>query len=230
MKRRILKTTLPSFTLFLLALMVSSCVDTLKPDYFDVIESEKVVYSNDFGELDLAGFENGRLFIWRGDTIAGYYRNEEVAVNLNNLPPHNYLKITFEILIHDSWDGNPNDGEISGPDYWYMGYDDTEVFRTTFSNSPCESTYCLYQSYPNSYFRQNRPKTGATQTNLPGLCSFGAFNNYTTRYKISKIIEHNNDYIRIYAGGDLKQTNAIDPVCDESWSISGVEVVAFQVI
>ncbi len=228
MKRRILNNIIPGVALFLLSVLVSSCVDTLKPNYFDVIESEKVVYSNNFGDLNLAGFENGRLFIWRGDTVAGFYHNEEVAINIDNLPSHNYLKITFEILIHDSWDGNPDDG-ISGPDYWYMGYDDTEIFRTTFSNSPCESTYCLYQSYPHPFFRQNRPKEGAIQTNLPGLCVFGAFNNYTTRYKISKLFEHNNRYIRIYSGGDLKQTNAIDPVCDESWSISGVEVVAFQV-
>lgn len=228
MNRRVLKNALVRANLFLLIFYMSSCVDTLKPDYFDVIESEKVVYSNDFGELDLAGFENGRLFIWRNDTIAGYYHSEEVAVNLDNLPPHNYLKLTFEVLIHDSWDGNPDDG-ISGPDYWYMGYDQTELYRTTYSNSPCESTYCLYQSYPDTYFRQNRPKTGAVQTNLPGLCFFGAFNNYTTRYKVSKLFEHNNNYIKIYTGGELKQTNSPDPVCDESWSIAGIEVVAYQV-
>lgn len=196
---------------------LSSCSDTL--------ESERLVYSNDFSTLDLAGFENGKLFVFQNDTVAGFYHNEEVAVNLDDLPSHNLLKITLDILIHDSWDGNPDDG-IGGPDYWFFGIDNEEIFRTTFSNSPCESTYCLYQSYPDSYFRQNRPKTDAVKSNMPGLCLFGAFQNYTTRYSISKIVEHQNSNVRIYMNSDLLATNSPDPVCDESWSLAGITVEA----
>ena len=198
----------------------SSCADTL--------ESEQVVYSNNFSKLDLAGFENGKLFIFQKDTVAGYYHNDEVAVNLDNLPSHNLLKVTIEILVHDSWDGNPDDG-ISGPDYWFFGVDNQEIFRTTFSNSPCESTYCLYQSYPNTYFRQNVPKSGAIQTNMPGLCIFGAFPNYTTRYSISQIIVHSNPTARIFMNSELKQLNSPDPICDESWSLAKVTVEALIV-
>jgi hypothetical protein len=191
------------------------------------VEMEKVVYSNDFSDLNLAGFENGKLFIFQNDTVAGYYHNEEVAAKISDLPPHNFLKVTVDILIHDSWDGNPNDS-LSGPDYWYMGYDNTEVFRTTFSNSPCAPTYCLYQSYPNEFFRQNVPKLGATQTNLPGLCIFGAFPNYTTRYAVSRLIPHSNSSVRVYMGAELLQGNSPDPICDESWSVAKIEVVAIQ--
>jgi hypothetical protein len=190
-----------------------------------IVESEQVIYSNDFSNLNLAGFENGKLFIFQRDTVAGYFHNEEVSVSLQSIPSHNYLKVTIDILVHDSWDGNPDDG-VGGPDYWYMGYDNTEVFRTTFSNSPCESTYCLYQSYPNDYFRQNVPKSGATRTNIPGLCLFGAFQNYTTRYSVSKLIPHVNPSIKIYMGADLLNTNSPDPICDESWSIAKIEVEA----
>lgn len=204
---------------FGLLLMLSSCVET--------VENQQIVYFNNFSDLNLKGFENGKLFIWRNDTIAGYYHNEEVSVQLNDLPSHNFLKITAEILIHDSWDGNPEDG-ISGPDFWYMGHDQTELFRTTFSNSPCESTYCLYQSFPNDFFRINRPKTGAIQTNLPGLCIFGAFANYTTRYQVEKLIEHSNPGINIYMGAELIQENSPDPICDESWSIASIKVEAIQ--
>ncbi|MFC3416694.1 hypothetical protein [Algoriphagus hitonicola] len=210
-------------TLFLFfGLMISliSCTDTL--------ESTVMVYENDFSDLDLAGFENGKLFIFQEDTIAGFYHNDTVALRLTDLPTHNVLKITTEILIHDTWDGNADDG-VGGPDYWYFGYDNQEVFRTTFSNSPCESTYCLYQSYPNDYFRQNRPKQGATQTNMPGLCLFGAFPNYTTRYSISKLIPHQNPNVRIFWNSDLRNEGIPDPVCDESWSIAKVTVEALVV-
>ncbi len=205
--------------LLLLTTVVSffSCTETL--------ESEKVVYTNNFSDLNLEGFENARLFIFQNDTVVGYYHNEEIAVNLTGLPSHNLLKVTLEILIHDSWDGNPSDG-LGGPDQWFFGVDNEEVFRTSFSNSPCESTYCLYQSYPDTYFKQNRPKSGAIQTNMPGLCLFGAFPNYTTRYSISKIIEHSNTSTRIYMNSDLVSKNSPDPLCDESWSLAEVTVEA----
>lgn len=210
---------LRSWIFFGMMLSLISCLPT--------VETERVVYSNNFSELDLTGFENARLFIFQNDTISGNYHNEVVAVTIPDLPPHNYLKVTIDILIHDTWDGNPSD-EVGGPDFWYMGFDNTEIFRTTFSNSPCESTYCLYQSYPNDYFRQNVPKSGAVRTNMPGLCLFGAFQNYTTQYAVSKLIEHSNSSVKLFMGADLIAANSPDPKCDESWSIANVEVIAIQ--
>ena len=202
--------------LLLVALVLFlSCTDTL--------ESEQVVYSNDFSDADLAGFENGRFFIFENDTVVGYYHNEELAVNLSGIPSHNLLKVTLEILIHDSWDGNTSDG-VGGPDEWFFGVDSQEVFRTTFSNTPCVSTYCLYQSYPDSFSKTNRPKTGAIQTNMPGLCLFGTTPDFTTRYSISKIVEHSSSSARIYMNTNLVAENSPDPKCDESWSLAGITV------
>jgi hypothetical protein len=199
----------------------SSCQDRL--------ESQEIVYSNNFGKLDLKNFENGRLFIFLGDTLLGFYHNEEVSVTIPDLPGHNILKIEIELLVHDSWDGNPDDG-VNGPDFWYMKADEVEILRTTFSNTPCVSTFCLRQSYPHDYFRQNNPKSGAIQTNLPGLCLFGAFDNYTTKYRISRMISHNSNSVRITLGDELKQTNSPDPRCDESWSVGKIEVTTMVVI
>ena len=210
---------LRSWIFFGLVLSMVSCLPT--------VEMEQVVYSNDFSDLDLSGFENAKLFIFQNDTISGNYHNEEVSVSVPNLPPHNFLKVTVDILIHDTWDGNADDG-VGGPDYWYLGYGNTEIFRTTFSNSPCESTFCLYQSYPNDYFRQNVPKSGAVRTNIPGLCLFGAFQNYTTQYSVSKLIEHSNPNVKFYMGAELLATNSPDPKCDESWSIANIEIIAIQ--
>ncbi len=205
---------------FFLLLGTVSCVES--------VENQVQVYNNNFSKLGLANFENGRVFIWRNDTIAGWYNNEEVAVTLYDLPAHNYLKLSAEILIHDSWDGNWDDG-ISGPDYWFMGIDSVDVVRTTFSNSPCESLYCLYQSFPNDFFRQNYPKAGAIETNMPGLCQFGGFQNYTSRYRVEKLIEHTKtDSIRFHMRDALKQTNSVWPLCDESWSIAKISILAIQ--
>ena len=203
---------------FFLLLGTVSCVES--------VENQVQFYNNNFSKLDLANFENGRLFIWRNDTIAGYYNNEEVAVTLYDLPKHNYLKLSVELLIHDSWDGNWNDG-ISGPDYWFMGIDSVDVIRTTFSNSPCVSSYCLYQSFPNDFFRQNTPKTGAIETNMPSLC-LGSFTS-TSRYRVERLIEHSKvDSIRFHMRDELKQTNSPSPKCDESWSIAKISILAIQ--
>jgi hypothetical protein len=203
---------------FFLLLGTVSCVES--------VENQVQFYNNNFSKLDLANFENGRLFIWRNDTIAGYYNNEEVAVTLYDLPKHNYLKLSVELLIHDSWDGNWNDG-ISGPDYWFMGIDSVDVVRTTFSNSPCVSSYCLYQSFPNDFFRQNTPKTGAIETNMPSLC-LGSFTS-TSRYRVERLIEHTKvDSIRFHMRDELKQTNSPSPKCDESWSIAKISILAIQ--
>lgn len=212
--------SLVSFILFLTLTMVS-CEDTL--------ESQVMVYSNDFTTLDLANFENGKLFIFRQDTLLGYYHNEETSVTINELPGHNVIKVEVELWIHDSWDGNPDDG-VSGPDIWYMQVDGQDVVRTTFSNSPCESTFCLKQSYPNNYFRQNDPKSGAIETNIPGLCLFGAFPRYTTKYRISKLIRHTAPSVKISLGDELVQTNTADPACDESWSVGKIEITTMVVI
>lgn len=203
---------------FFLLLGTVSCVES--------VENQVQFYNNNFSKLDLANFENGRLFIWGNDTIAGYYNNEEVAVTLYDLPKHNYLKLSVELLIHDSWDGNWNDG-ISGPDYWFMGIDSVDVVRTTFSNSPCVSSYCLYQSFPNDFFRQNTPKTGAIETNMPSLC-LGSFTS-TSRYRVERLIEHTKvDSIRFHMRDELKQTNSPSPKCDESWSIAKISILAIQ--
>lgn len=219
MKRLSWLIDLKGWLFFGLLILATSCLPTL--------ESEQVVYSNDFGDLNLEGFENGRIFIFQRDTVAGYYHNEEVSVDIKNLPAHDYLKVTIDLLIHDSWDGNSDDG-LGGPDFWYMGYDNEEVFRTTFSNSPCASTFCLYQSYPNDYFRQNIPKSESVRTNLPGRCIFASLQNYTTRYSVSKLVPHSNPNVKIYMGAELVGLTSADPVCDESWSIANIEIVAIQ--
>lgn len=193
----------------------------------DELLGESIIYSNDFNSLDLRNFSNARLIVFQGDTIMGFYHNEEVSVSVFELPPHNALKITIDVLAHDSWDGNVDDG-ISGPDFWYFKIDNEEVYRTTFSNTPCVSSFCIRQSYPSEYFKQNFPKTGAIETNIPGICSARKSSNGTSKYRVTKIIAHNGPDVRLTLGDELMQLNAFNPICDESWSVSNIEISAMK--
>lgn len=208
--------------LLLVSLTLNSCQDTLCG-----CESFENIYSNDFSKLDLYNFENARLFVFQNDTVLGNYHNEEVSVTIAGLPYHNVIRVNIELYIHDSWDGNLDEG-FSGPDYWFMKVDGEEVMRTTFSNSPCESTYCIRQSYPNDFFRQNLPREGSIQT-FPGLCHLGGTPNNTTKYRVTRLVKHDGPSAKITLGDELMQTNSPDPKCDESWSVGKIEMSTYVV-
>jgi len=188
----------------------------------NALQEEIVIYSNDFSKADLNFFENGRLFEFNGDTVLGYYNDEKVLLNLTALPEHNTIKVTIDLLLHDSWDGNPEN--VGGPDFWYLELDGQTVLSTTFSNSPCESTFCLYQSYPANYPRFNDPKTESLRADLPGRCQHKNVEGWTSLYRITKFISHKSNQLSITLGDDLKQENTPEPICDESWSVSSIQV------
>ncbi|MCL6258467.1 hypothetical protein M3O96_05170 [Aquiflexum sp. TKW24L] len=204
--------------LFPMVMGLSSCQQDTVCD----CEGNDLVYSNDFTDYDLNNIDNGRLFIFENKPLLGNYNNEEVTLNLSALPTHNIVKVTVELYVHDSWDGNPDN--IGGPDYWFMKVDGAEVMRTTFSNTPCVFNFCLKQSYPANFFRQNLPKTGAIRTNLPGLCHLGGLPDNTTVYSVSQLVSHTGPIVKVTFGDELMQLNVPDPKCDESWSVGKIEV------
>lgn len=196
-------------------ILLSSCQE-------DPLIGDFLVYENDFSGLDLSQIENGKLHVFQQDTVLGNYNNEEVTFQLEGLPKHNIVRVTVDLLVHDSWDGNVNGS--GGPDQWYMKLDQMEVLNTTFSNSPCTYSYCLYQSYPENNGRHFDPKTGAINTNLPGLCQYDSMPNWSSLYRISKLVYHQGSTLEILLGDQLIQENAESPICDESWSLAKIEV------
>src|SRR5690554_176489 len=214
MKRSFLYTC----TFLVLSLVWISCDDK-------VLE-RVTVYSAEFSTSGESQISNAKWHEFHGDTVLGWYHNEEISLTLDNLPDHNTVEITVELLIHDSWDGNQNGA--GGPDHWYMLLDEQEIINTTFSNTPCGSNYCLYQSFPENYPRNLNPKTGAIDTGLPGRCQYKDVPGWTTKYRITRLIKHRNPTITLRLGDQLTQSNATDPGCDESWSVTKLEVSALS--
>lgn len=185
------------------------------------------VYNNDFSELDNTYIDNVKWHEFNGDTLLGSYNNEEISINIPNLPSHNTVEIILDIMIHDSWDGNPDN--IGGPDFWFMHLDGKEIVNTTFSNTPCGYSYCLYQAYPENYPRKFEPKAGAVDSGLPGRCQYNGIPGWTSHYRITRLVKHNSPSLSILCGDRLMQGNVTDPECDESWSISKIEINALSV-
>jgi len=189
--------------------------------------NEVIIYENDFSTLDLENFTTEQnIKTYENENVVGFFNNESISFRKDQLPSHDYLRVTLEIFIHDSWDGNATG--IDGPDKWSLFIDNEMIVNTTFSNSPCESTYCLYQSFPENGLRQFTPKTGAADVNLPGRCQYEGINGWTTKYTISKIIAHTRSSVNIVAFDELRQLNTNDPKCDESWSLNKISISAIN--
>lgn len=204
-------------------ILFSSLIFSCQDELLDKV----AVYSNDFSDLDNTNIVNAKWHEFNGDTILGWYHNEEFSFNLPNLPSHNTVEITIELLIHDSWDGNPDN--IGGPDFWYLHLDGEEILNTTFSNTPCGSSFCLYQAYPENYPRTFEPKAGAIDTDFPGRCQYNGIPGWTSKYRITRLVKHDSPSLTILCGDKLIQLNSPDPKCDESWSISKIEVSTLTV-
>jgi PKD repeat protein len=160
---------------------------------------------NDFESGDTSNFINGRITKINGGMVLGPYAKENVFYYLKNLPLHDSVIISFNILIHDTWDGNVTP---LGPDIWELMLDNTRVFKTSFSNN------VLYnQSYPGSYPTASYPAmTGSDSNTLPKRCN--PSKTKTSLYRVNFKIPHKDISLKFgFLGGSSSSA------CDESWSI-----------
>lgn len=191
------------------------------------LEVEKMVYETTFDKPYPLKETGLSIEYYQANAVAGYYNQSGFTMQFDQLSKHNYLKITFDLYIHDTWDGNSigNSEVSSGPDLWTMQVDGKEIIKTTFSNSTCNTVYCLQQSYPRNYPFQNDSFTSATKTKLPSLCTQGSI---TTLYHIEKLIKHDNSSVTINFQDQLKQSNVLSRVCDESWSMDNFRIFTLE--
>jgi hypothetical protein len=191
--------------------------------------TEAIVYTNDFQNDNLAGIENGNIVQYNNTAVLGRYnRNTNdgyFKLTVGNLPRHSLVTITFDLYIHDKWDGNKTGTE--GPDIWQMLVDDGILINATFNNDDCiPGNFCSPQSYPANYPNSyNNPKTGSSRTDLPGVCAL-ADTTGTTLYKITKTFAHSNSTLVLQCLDKLVQPNVSDQLCDESWSVDNINIKA----
>jgi len=64
---------------------------------------------------------------------------------------------------------------------------------------------------------------------LPGRCQYKGIAGWTSKYVVTRLVKHKSSNLTVLIGDRLLQTNAPDPGCDESWSISNIVVKALTV-
>ena len=120
------------------------------------------------------------------------------------------------------------------PDMDLFKDSNSDVFETTFSNSPCWPNYCLQQSYPDNFPSNNNPRIGSYKSGLDEFCKNSFFGGSTTLYKIEKGFRSSGNAITIRFSDELYQPNAIDKngqnqqKCDESWSMDNIKIRAIN--
>lgn len=212
------------YQLFILVLLFGSCAKSANND----VE----IYNNDFENGSLSGITDGIISSFNDSKVLGNYNNGGFNLTINDLPPHDLIDISFDLYIHDSWEGTQQlSNNDNGPDIWQFKVDNKTFINTTFNNYECvPGNICPPQSYPADYpVNSNNPKTGASRTDLPGFCLWANTANGTTLYKIHKNISHSDKTVLIQCLDQLKQKYAADPKCDESWSVDNIKVKVISV-
>ncbi|WP_305981799.1 hypothetical protein [Roseivirga thermotolerans] len=169
-----------------------------------------------------------------GDKVLGPFNNSGFSVQWQGLPKHDYVKLTFDLYIHDTWEGNSNDSGTGLPDHdaWIIEFDPHKnvkssekiYFETTFSNGPCEPGWCFGQSYPNEFPFYHDARTGAAVKYMQGRCLYADSPYGTSLYKIEKIFPHRESSMVIAFYDRLKQDAPFPPLCEESWSLDNLNI------
>jgi len=206
-----------SFPLSIIMMLMLSCGKDVKMN--------STVYQNDFENNDLQGFTTGVIENYNNSNVLGRYNNGGFKLQLNDLPEHKLVEISFDLYIHDSWEGKGIDN-YNGPDLWTMLVDNNMYINTTFSNAPCDdNNICPPQSYPFDYPNSSQnPRRGAASRSLPGVCLSEGVIGGTSLYRIKKTIEHDKSSLLLQCYDQLIEHNTTDNKCDESWSVDNIVV------
>ena len=111
-------------------------------------------------------------------TFHGPFSNETVAVKIDSLPAHEFLDVSFDLLILRSWDGSVDVGSDNrpgrlGPDLIRVNLlGGPTLLYTTFSNRPDVASFqeaSKFQNYPSAVAGDHlAPQTGSAAKNSLG--------------------------------------------------------------
>lgn len=208
-----------------LSISLSACFKDLPTKhevYFNDFEggnTSNLTLVDRFGKVDsikIVPFNNGHIY--------GFFNNNRIELALNNLPLHNAIKVEFDLLIHDKWDGDyliPNGSGV--PDVWQMVLEGQAIYQTTFSNGIHGQSYPA--NYVNSITPSNPARSNSWNTILPGVNALKSQSNGTSLYKIEYTTAHTDNHVFLACNDALQPYKAYYL---KSWSIDNLRVTAID--
>ncbi len=176
--------------------------------------SMQTQYTQNFQTTPYTNWNKSSNFTYNASKVLGPFANDSVVLNLNTLPTHDSVSVTFDLYIHDTWDG---DCSLVGPDKFTLKNGNQAILNSSFSNqATCNQSYSN-SGLPGSY----AAKTDAVQTNLPFRCNLSGT---TSKYTITRNFAHNTSNLNLSFIGNLIDTADNSSLCDESWSLDNIQI------
>jgi hypothetical protein len=154
-------------------------------------------------------------------TFLGPLSNQEVRLAVGKLPVHNALRVSFELLVIGSWDGNGT--PRYGPDLWDLSVlNGPTLLHTTFYNPGKELVNAPLQAFPADYpIGTNKGYTGAKERNTLGLFAEEDGSPREAVYQLAFTFTHRSDSVvlRFSATG-------LEGLENESWALANVKLTA----
>ena len=166
----------------------------------------ELVYSEDFeGAIGVPGVAGWSTVATANPTptrtILGRFTNDTVSLRVA-LPPHQCLRICFDLYVNDSWDGtNPAFG---GPDRFGFSIDGTTQWNEPYTTTNAPAGGTIIEGPAQMWFNMNNPY----------------WDDRVIQYCVE--IDHSNPTaVFSFFGSGLQGVN------DESWGLDNVEVFTY---
>jgi hypothetical protein len=195
-----------------------------------------VVYESSFMKASDAAWTNYQLDQTpSGSSFLGQFGNDDVTFKIAKLPPHQFVRVSFDLYIINTWDGIASDawGHPAGPDFVSIDLaGGPNLLRATFSNLPDTRNFMeegKLQTYPSPIpSKPNKGGTGASAKNALGYVfdwHRGPNSKFPmdATYPIKMTLPHNADAIQLNFAA-----SGLTGVTDESWGIASMKVEVLQ--
>jgi hypothetical protein len=218
-----MKTSLPQFifgfflTLLSCCLLLSSCKKNITLREKIYFEDAEDGVANAISAVSGSGAQYGTMIRpFAGTNVIGNFNNTLVTIQLDNIPTHNMVYVTFDLYTHDKWEGY-RQGLPGIVDVWNIRVNDEFQLSTNFSNVRYQP-----QSYPEWVgSSKNISRGNAIDTLLPGNCLWEAQKNGTSKYKIAFSRPHTSSTFTMTLNDALQGS-----YCEKSWSIDNILIEA----
>ncbi|HZZ70627.1 MAG TPA: hypothetical protein VFE24_00120 [Pirellulales bacterium] len=167
---------------------------------------------------------NGRPAKRHPRRYLGEFTNETVTLSLKSLPPHAFVRISFDLLILKSWEGISGatiDNQSGGPEYWGMQLDQGPLLIHAAFANPFSSIGLQqegpWQTFPTLIPGERVPaRTRAAETNSFG---FEREAGGDSTYRLKLLLPHQGPNVKFgFFGENLQQVE------DHSWALDNVTV------
>lgn len=216
----------PCLAYLLFILLFSGCLSNQA--------DETTVYFSDFEKDDFAiersidrsfvTYHNSseRFFNFNGSRNLGRFERGGITLNLEGLTEHQFVRVKFDLYIHDKWEGSGLRG--NNEDVFILNIDDSNIYFSSIVNTKCLTKGCQSrQSFPSKIDGTSNPENANVfNPRLPGVCHYI---NEAGGSKLIRIVElhpHSSKNLRINIGADIKESGS--DLCLKSWSLDNLDI------